>query len=246
MKLNIANPMNGAMKIVEVDDEKKLVNLYDKRMANEVEGDFLGDEFKGYVFRITGGNDKQGFPMAQGVLTNSRVRLLMAKGATYYRQRRAGERKRKSVRGCIVGSDLATCNLTIIKAGETQIPGLTDDASARPKRLGPKRANKIRKMFGLKKEEDVRKYVITRKFTTKKGKDRVKRPKIQRLVTPIALQHKRQMVAAVKKAYTKANEDRKDYERLKVQRQKERRASVAAAKARRSSRKSSKKESAPA
>jgi len=39
------------MKIVEVDDEKKLVQLYEKRMAQEVEGDFLGDDFKGYVFR---------------------------------------------------------------------------------------------------------------------------------------------------------------------------------------------------
>merc|ERR1712093_859038 len=31
--------------------------------------DSLGDEFKGYVFQISGGNDKQGFPMMQGVLT---------------------------------------------------------------------------------------------------------------------------------------------------------------------------------
>ncbi|CAE7827236.1 rps-6 [Symbiodinium sp. CCMP2592] len=43
-------------------------------MAQEVPGDTLGDEFKGYVFRIGGGNDKQGFPMKQGVLSNNRVR----------------------------------------------------------------------------------------------------------------------------------------------------------------------------
>merc|ERR1719429_1033729 len=35
--------------------------------------------------RITGGNDKQGFPMKQGVLTNGRVRLLLNKGTTCYR-----------------------------------------------------------------------------------------------------------------------------------------------------------------
>lgn len=29
-------------------------------MAQEVSADSLGDEWKGYVFRITGGNDKQG------------------------------------------------------------------------------------------------------------------------------------------------------------------------------------------
>ena len=37
-------------------------------------------EFKGYVFKITGGCDKQGFPMKQGVLTPGRVRLLLHRG----------------------------------------------------------------------------------------------------------------------------------------------------------------------
>lgn len=39
-------------------------------MGHEVEADTLGEEWKGYVLRISGGNDKQGFPMKQGVLTN--------------------------------------------------------------------------------------------------------------------------------------------------------------------------------
>lgn len=45
-------------------------------MGAEVEADQLGDEWKGYVLRIAGGNDKQGFPMKQGVLTNSEYRLI--------------------------------------------------------------------------------------------------------------------------------------------------------------------------
>ncbi len=39
------------MKTVEVDDEKRLVQFYEKRMSQEIEGDFLGDDYKGYVFR---------------------------------------------------------------------------------------------------------------------------------------------------------------------------------------------------
>lgn len=35
-------------------------------------------EFKGYVFKIMGGQDKQGFPMKQGVLTNGRVQVRTA------------------------------------------------------------------------------------------------------------------------------------------------------------------------
>jgi small subunit ribosomal protein S6e len=51
--------------------------FYDRRMGQEINGEVLADEYKGYVFRITGGNDKQGFPMKQGVLVNGRVRLLL-------------------------------------------------------------------------------------------------------------------------------------------------------------------------
>merc|ERR1711869_162869 len=90
MKLNIANPATGLQKVIEVNDERKLRNFFDKRISAEVEGDVLGDEFKGYIFRISGGNDKQGFPMKQGILCNNRVRLLFKKGMSCYRERRAG------------------------------------------------------------------------------------------------------------------------------------------------------------
>jgi small subunit ribosomal protein S6e len=80
-QFNIAYPVTGMQKVIEVDDERQLRAFYDKRISAEVDGEALGDAFKGYVFKISGGNDKQGFAMKQGVLTNSRVRLLLRKGA---------------------------------------------------------------------------------------------------------------------------------------------------------------------
>jgi small subunit ribosomal protein S6e len=158
-------------------------------MGQEVDGDVLGDEFKGYTFKITGGNDKDGFSMKQGVLVQGRVRLLMAKGTKCYRPRRAGERKRKSVRGCIVGPDLSVIALAITKTGEQPIAGLTDTKI--PIRLGPKRATKIRKLFALKKEDDVRRFVVRRKIEKEGKPTRSKAPKIQRLVTEDRLRRKR-------------------------------------------------------
>ncbi|GAO46165.1 hypothetical protein G7K_0402-t1 [Saitoella complicata NRRL Y-17804] len=165
MKLNIAYPANGTQKLIDIDDERRLRVFMEKRMGAEVPGDSVGDEFKGYVFKITGGNDKQGFPMKQGVLHPSRVRLLLSKGHSCYRPRREGERKRKSVRGCIVAMDLSVLSLVVVKQGEADIPGLTDTTV--PKRLGPKRASKIRKFFNLSKEDDVRKFVIRREVQPK-------------------------------------------------------------------------------
>ncbi|KAJ2654897.1 40S ribosomal protein S6 [Coemansia sp. RSA 1200] len=221
--LNIANLANGCQKSIEIDDELKLRSLYDKQISNEVSGDPLGDEFKGYVFRITGGNDKQGFPMKQGVLHASRVRLLLSQGHSCYRPRRSGERKRKSVRGCIVGPDLSAVSLVIVKQGEADIPGLTDGSV--PKRLGPKRANNIRKLFNLTKEDDVRKFVIRREVVPKKEgkKPYTKAPKIQRLVTPRTLMHKRRLATLKKRQQEKSKEDAAEYAKLLAKRQKEHR-----------------------
>ncbi|XP_042910314.1 small ribosomal subunit protein eS6 isoform X2 [Parasteatoda tepidariorum] len=220
MKLNISYPATGCQKLIEIDDEKKLRMFYEKRMGHEVEADGLGDEWKNYVVRISGGNDKQGFPMKQGVLTSGRVRLLLSKGHSCYRPRRTGERKRKSVRGCIVDSNLSVLCLVIVKKGDQDIPGLTDTTI--PRRLGPKRASKIRKLFNLEKDDDVRQFVVKRPLPQKEGKrPQTKAPKIQRLVTPVMLQRKRHRIALKRKRAQKRKDEAADYARLLAQRAKE-------------------------
>ena len=189
---------------------KKLMPFFDKRMSAEVPGDSLGDEYKGYVFRITGGNDKQGFPMKQGILSNQRVRLLFSKGMSCFRERRSGCRKRKSVRGCIVGSDIAVMSLVIAKKGAEEIPGVTDEQ--KPRRLGPKRAANIRKLFNLEKADGadvVKKFVIRREV--KEGGKKKKAPKIQRLVTTSLLQRKRFFKSQTRKRMEVAKLDKAEY-----------------------------------
>nr|AAX62451.1 ribosomal protein S6 [Lysiphlebus testaceipes] len=219
MKLNISYPATGGQKLFDIEDEHKVRMFYEKRMGAEVEADSLGDEWKGYVFRISGGNDKQGFPMKQGVLTNGRVRLLLSKGHSCYRPRRTGERKRKSVRGCIVDANLSALSLVIVKKGEQEIPGVTDVNL--PRHRGPKRAGKIRSLFNLSKEDDVREYVVKKPIQKEGKKLRFKAPKIQRLITPITLQRKRHRVALKKKRCLVRKEQAAEYVKLLALRQKE-------------------------
>ena len=221
MKLCIAYPATGLQITLEVDDDKKLLPFFERRMGQEVPADSLGDEFKGYVLRITGGNDKQGFPMLQGVMATGRVRLLMKKGFKCYRQRRKGEMKRKSIRGCIVTSNISALHLVVVKQGDLDIPGLTD--GEKPRRLGPKRASRIRKLFNLDKSDDVRKYVVKyRRAIEKDGKVvKQKSPKIQRLVTDVRLKRKEQRYQVVKDRRARSEANTKAYrEMMKTHRQK--------------------------
>lgn len=220
MKFNISFPETGQQKCIEIDDDKKVRFFYDRKMGEEVEGDVLGDDFKGYTFKITGGNDKQGFSMKQGVLVNKRVRLLLASGTTNYRPRRTGERKRKSVRGCIVGHDIGVLQLVVVKKGAQELPGITDDP--RPRRLGPKRASKIRKLFSLDKgidrkekkaeeRDDVRRYVVKREIKKEGKPTRHRAPKIQRLITAERIRRKLKEKADKKNRWVRAKEAAKKY-----------------------------------
>merc|ERR1712196_459488 len=113
----------------------------------------------------------------------------------------------------------------------------TRDEDAKPRRLGPKRASNIRKLFNLEKNDDVRQYVVRRDV---KGKS--KAPKIQRLLTPAVLQHKRKRALKKVTARDKAKKEAAEYKRLSLQRAQEKKQARADSIARRrSSRKSSKK-----
>merc|ERR1711874_727841 len=120
--------------------------------------------------------------------------------------------KRKSVRGCIVDGNLAVLNLAIVKKGEAEIPGLTDNTI--PRRLGPKRASKIGKLFNLTKDDDVCQYVIRRPLPAKEAK-------VQRLVTPVMLQRKRHRLALKRRRGEKNRLAAAEYAKILAQRQKE-------------------------
>merc|ERR1719238_2217844 len=95
-------------------------------------------------------------------------------------------------------------NLVVCKKGEADIPGLTDDQ--KPRRLGPKRASNIRKLFALQKQDDVRKFVVRREAGKKK-----KAPKIQRLITPVTLQRRRRLKSLMRNKLEEGKKDKKAY-----------------------------------
>ena len=219
--------------MVELQNEDKLAEIIDKKIGDEIDGSLISDIFDGYKFKITGGFDKDGFAMKNGILSQGKKKVLLTKGCSLFRFRkgyhRSGIRIRRLVRGCIISHDIKNVHLKIIKKGAKPIPGLTEEKDAKPKRLGPKRATKILKQFGLtavynekKKNKEERKnlrFMITkfapkRNVETKNGKKYVKSAKIQRLITPDRLRRKRILKAIQKQRREKAEKDQKEYQEL--------------------------------
>ncbi len=224
MIINIAYPDNGTQISFEFKEENKWAKLYDRKIGDYVDGDQFGDGLEGCVFQITGGSDKNGFPMKQGVATQAKKKLLLAKGSVGYFCRRSGTRKRKHIRGCILGREISSINLILIKKGEKELKGLTDTKANL--RLGPKRANKIRKMFNIPRHSnnigvaepkkitvnniDVCRVVVRRLAREKDGKKFYKAPKITRLMTAERIRRKKN------KKLSKLRNVQRNQEKMKI------------------------------
>merc|ERR1711904_582397 len=153
----------------------------------------------GYVLKITGGNDTEGFGMKRGVETKHRVKLLMSPGDSCFRgyNRRHGERRRKSVRGCIVSvptvdgkSHISSLNLTIVKHGVKHIAGLSEGETTLLR--GPKRSSKLSKLLHISNAKDeviayTKKFYDKAHLCTKSRRKNFKTVKITRLSRLIKL-----------------------------------------------------------
>merc|ERR1719491_554650 len=162
--------------------------------------------------------------MKQGIMKNGRARILFKKKGSLFNPKRTGYRRRRSVRGCITGPDLAVISLKIMKKGDKEIEGCTDKEM--PNRLFKKRKNKIAAVFGLDpKKDDVCKYVAKREI--KRGdKTHYKAPKIQRLITEKRLRRKKVMKREKLQRFKTSKEAAK-YEKLISQYVKEKKAARA-------------------
>ncbi|EJW04968.1 hypothetical protein EDEG_00085 [Edhazardia aedis USNM 41457] len=187
MKLNIANPQRGLQKMFEISKIQAL-KFCDKKIGDIFQGELISEDFKGFTLRITGGDDHQGFPMKRDLNTNKRLRLLLKKGDTGYRCRRKGCRKRKSVRGCVVSEEISVLSCIVLVEGPTTIPGLTDSVVEQSHL--PKRYNKVKKMFGIRDNEDCE--AIVKQIVTQAAKEAGKKvPKVRLTRVPSAEKDKK-------------------------------------------------------
>jgi small subunit ribosomal protein S6e len=106
---------------MEVKDDQAAV-FVGKHIGDKVNVTPLG--LKGYEVKITGGSDKQGFPMRKDAHITGRTKALVSKRTQGYKPQKAGVRVRKTVVGDIIGDNISQVNTVVVKQGKDPIPKL--------------------------------------------------------------------------------------------------------------------------
>src|ERR1051326_5640489 len=102
-KLVINDPATGKSFNFEVTGHHAQ-NFLGKRIGEQVDG--INANLPGYKLQITGGSDKAGFPMRGDFEGTQRRRLLLTAGVGFHPRDYPGKRKRQSVRGNRVSTEL--------------------------------------------------------------------------------------------------------------------------------------------
>ena len=119
MKLVIADPKQGNCYQIELD-ETKSKPFNGEKVGNELDGSLIG--LTGYKMQITGGSDKDGFPMRRDFHGQTRKKLLIKKGAGV--KKPDGQKHKKTIRGNTVAEDIAQINVKITKYGNKKVKEL--------------------------------------------------------------------------------------------------------------------------
>jgi len=96
-------------------------SLIGKKIGDEVDGIFIS--LPGYKLKITGGTDKNGFPMRNDLSGSSRRSLLLSKSKGFHPKEK-GLRHKKSIRGNTINQDLVQINMKVAKHGSKPIQDL--------------------------------------------------------------------------------------------------------------------------
>jgi small subunit ribosomal protein S6e len=118
MQIVISDPKAGKAYKVEGKDTEASALFVGKRIGDVVDADILG--LSGYALEITGGSDKEGMPMRKDVSGIVRKRILIT-SPPGYRPKEGGKRRRKSVRGNEISSEISQINVQIKEYGRKSI-----------------------------------------------------------------------------------------------------------------------------
>jgi small subunit ribosomal protein S6e len=120
-KIIVSDPSTGKSQVVELEGSRT-APLIGRRLGEIVDGSLVGQG--GSKLQITGGSDKDGFPMRPDIHGGVRASKIFSGGVGFH-PKREGERQRKTVRGNIITEEIVQINMRTTeklqkKAGKTE------------------------------------------------------------------------------------------------------------------------------
>ena len=110
-KIIVSEPETGKSQIVEVE-ESQAVPLIGRKLGEVIDGAAV--KLSGYKLQITGGSDKDGFPMRPNIHGGVRVGAILSEGVGFHSTSK-GERKRKTVRGNVITDAIVQVNMKVVE-----------------------------------------------------------------------------------------------------------------------------------
>lgn len=133
MKIVLSDREKGRAYNIELNEDMQRA-IIGKKIGDVIAGDIFG--LKGYKIKITGGSDKDGFPMKQSIEGAVRRKVLMRSRQVGYKPKLKGQVRRKNMRGNMVASDIVQINAVIEKRGKQSIEKLLGLGEEKKKEAG--------------------------------------------------------------------------------------------------------------
>ncbi len=130
-KVVISDPKSRKAYQKEIDQSQS--GLIGKKIGDKAPGSHLG--LVGFELEITGGSDKEGFPMRRDFESVGRKKLLLSHPPGFHPKSK-GRRKRKSIRGNTISPSISQVNMKIVVYGTKSIEeslGVKKDKETAPK-----------------------------------------------------------------------------------------------------------------
>jgi len=110
-KIILSDPETGKSKTIELEGSRA-VPLIGRKLGEIIDGTAIG--LGGHKIKITGGSDKDGFPMRPDVHGGVKTRLILTRGVGFHSTSK-GERRRKTIRGNVITEEITQINMKIIE-----------------------------------------------------------------------------------------------------------------------------------
>jgi len=110
-KVIISDPTDGKSQFMELE-ETQAVPLIGRKLGEVIDGAVV--KLSGYKLKITGGSDKDGFPMRPNIHGGVRIGAILSEGVGFHSSQK-GERKRKTLRGNVITDAIVQLNMKVVE-----------------------------------------------------------------------------------------------------------------------------------